>query len=598
MHATMSDAFEGCLKTGINLVQLSVDYRDDPFDGDIKLARIPYNQFLLDPRFTKRDLSDCEFILQRQLLSREVVKSLLPQRSEDIDRLGGTTRDGKFNNIADVTFVGSQRALRYDEFWRRTYKEIKQLVNRETGQIVGIEKGKINRAKDFASAFPEWELITRQKPTVELVVLVENIPMFIGEDPWGIGDYPHIPIMAFWDPEYSTNNSGLITGPTGTDDLSGFFSRDPSGDFSLKLQSLVRCSRDSQTEANKRRSKMLDILDAQISTGWQAKSGAVVNPKDLYQSGQGRVVWMKDDAQMTDAQRLQAPDVPNGLFQLSQQFDNDIVEIAGITEELLGMSEDGNLQMSGVLAKLRQGAGLTVLQDLFDNFRLSQKLLGRKLISAIQNNFREGKIQRIINETPTPEFSSGSFAKYDAVVEEAMETPTQRALAYTQLLQAREVGLPIPDDILIDFMPLQDKAKLREAMEKQRERQQVIENQQLEDQARLRELQRARVFSDVGLGVERIARAEADRGLAKERISELQQNNSAAILDRVKAIKEIEGMETDRLLRLLDFFKSLETEQVQQNLAVEQSDDELKQQDLLGALKFVTDQSAMQPGTQ
>jgi len=598
MLHTMSDAFEGCLKTGINLLQLSVDYQKDPLDGDIKLARVPHNQVLLDPRFTRRDLSDCEFILQRRLLSREAVKALLPQRSDDIDMLKGTARDGRFPNMADASFRGAKDVLRYDEFWRRTYREERQLINRETGQIVTLEKGQIQRGRDFSQAFPEWHFVTRQIPTVVLSILVEEVPLWIGEDPWGIGDFPHVPVMAFWDPEHSTNNSGNITGPVGQDDLSNFFSRQPSGDFSLKLQSLVRCSRDPQTESNKRRSKMLDILDSQVNTGWQAKSGAVVNPKDLYQSGQGRVVWMKDDAQMTDAQRLPPADIPAGLFNLSQQFDNDIVEIAGITDELLGMADDGNLQMSGVLAKLRQGAGITVLQDLFDNYRLAQKLVGNKMMAAVQANFSSGKVARIINEEPTPEFSDKSFGVYDAVVQEAMETPTQRALAYTQLLQARQIGIPIPDSVIIDFMPLQDKDALRTAMDQEAEKQQLVQQQQLEDQARLRELQRAKVFSDVGLGVERIARAEADRGLAVERVSELQENNSMAVLNRVKAVKEIESMDDARLIRLLDFFKSLEQDQTQSNLVAQRTQENKANQELAAALAYTQDASALQPGVQ
>lgn len=598
MQETLSDAFEGALKTGINLVQLSVDYSDDYLNGDIKLARVPHNQFLLDPRFTRRDLRDCEYILQRRLLSHEACKSMLPDRADDIDSLQGGKRDSSFPYLGLSNHNANRKVLRYDEMWRRKFREEWILVNRVDGSIAPIEKGNIQRAKEFAKAFPEWEAIRRHVPTVELVVFVEEIPMWAGDDPWGIDDFPHTPIMAFWDPEHTSNQRGLITGPPGNDDYGSFFSRMPHGDFSIKLQSLVRCTRDPQTEANKRRSKMLDIIDSQLNTGWQAKSGAVKNPKSLFQAGQGRVIWMDKNASMDDARRIEPPDIRTGMMAMSDMMDRDIVEIAGITDELLGMPEESSVQMSGVLASLRQGAGLTVIQDLFDHYRAAQKLFGRKLIRSIQSNFTEEKIRRIINEEPTQEFKNSEFGKYDCVVEEAMETPTQRALAYTQLLQARQLGIPIPDDIIIDFMPLQNKAELREAMAAQAQRQQVIENQALEDQARLRELQRAKVFSDLGLGVERIARSEADRGLAMERVSELQENNAMAVLHRVKAIKEIEQMDTDRLMRLLEFFKTLEDRQVERNIDSQDNQDQLVANRLQEALAFVTDQSAQQPGVQ
>jgi len=560
MPNTMSDAFESCLKTGINLLELSIDYSEDPVNGDIKLGRIPYNAFLLDPRFMKRDLSDCEFVLQRQMLSRDAVKALLPFRADDIDKISPKGADGKFSGMQQFPAGRDKMTLRYDQMWTRKFKTVKALIDRETGEMREFDMSKADRGRlDLMLAqFPNLNVIDKQVPSVELNVFVENNLLYSGDDPWGIGDFPHVPVMAFWDPEYSVNNSHYNGGQPGRDDHSIFFSSNHSGDFALKLQSLVRCSRDPQTEANKRRSKMLDIIDSQLNTGWQAKENSVVNPKDMYQSGQGKVVWMKDDAQMSDAVKIQPPGIPQGLFNLSQMMDQDIVEIAGITDELLGMQDDGNLQMSGVLAKLRQGAGLTVLQDLFDNFRLSQKLVGKKIIKMIQSNWGPEKISRITNEPVPEEFYTKGFGKYDVTVEESMETPSQRALAYAQLMQARQAGLPIPDEVLIDLMPVTDKKAIKQAMAQQSERAAEIEQEQREDQARLRELQRAKVFSDIGLGVERIARAEADRGLAAERQSEFAENHAQAALARAKAIKELEAMDTDNLLKLMTFVREQE----------------------------------------
>ncbi len=555
MPNTQSDAFEGALKTGINLLELSMDYSQDPVFGDIKLARVPYNAFLLDPRFSKRDLSDCEFVLKRRLLSRDAAKALLPFRADDIDLLQAKGADGKFMGMQQFAVGKEKSTLKYDEFWLRKFKTVKVLIDEETGDMREVDMSQFDkdRLKFIVEQVPHVRMVSKQVPTVELNVFVENQLMFSGDDPWGMGDFPHTPVMAFWDPEHTANASGFSDG--GVDE---FFSQNHSGDFSLKLQSLVRCSRDPQTEANKRRSKILDIIDSQLNTGWQAKEGAVVNPKDMYQAGQGKVVWLKDDAQMSDAQRLNAPDIPPGLFNVSQMMDQDIVEIAGITDELLGMQDDGNLQMSGVLAKLRQGAGLTVLQDLFDNYRLSQKLVGKKMIKMMQSNWGPQKIGRVTNRQMPDDFYNSSFGKYDVVVEESMETPTQRALAYTQLMQARQAGIAIPDEVLIDFMPLTDKTAIKEALEQQAQRARQVEEERLEDQARMRELQRAKVFNDIGLGVERLARAEADRGLAAERQSEFAENHAQAALARAKAVREIEEMDINNLMRLTEFIRAQE----------------------------------------
>src|SRR5690606_6386309 len=106
---------------------------------------------------------------------------------------------------------------------------------------------------------------------------------------------------------------------------------------------------------------------------------------------------------------------------------------------------------AGILSMLRQGAGLTTLQLLFDNLDRAQKLLGKIMIDLIQANFAPGKIAKILSgKEPAPQFYNKAFGRYDAVVEEGINTTTQKQMQFAQLLQLREVGVPIPDDILVE----------------------------------------------------------------------------------------------------------------------------------------------------
>jgi hypothetical protein len=70
---TISEAFEGSLVTGMNLLQVWVDYRADPVNGNIKVDNCSYNSFLLDPFFRKADLSDCNYLWKRSYLTRLLV---------------------------------------------------------------------------------------------------------------------------------------------------------------------------------------------------------------------------------------------------------------------------------------------------------------------------------------------------------------------------------------------------------------------------------------------------------------------------------------------------------------------------------------------
>jgi hypothetical protein len=549
MHMTMSEAFAGALKTGMNLVQLSMVYDDDPLSGDIALNRLAHNQYLLDPRMTKRDLSDCEYIIQRRHMSREAVKLLLPWRDEEINMIRPTGSDDKFPFIPASREWQKKDLLRFDEFWTRRSKDIEILLDMESGKMQEWD-GEREVLQRLLSMSPrdrrllglpgKLNLLKRKKKTVELNVFVERQLMYSGPNPWGMDDFPHIPIITFWDPEYAATNS------------------DQS--YALKMQGIIRSLRDSQTEINKRRSKALDIMDSSVHSGWKVRENSVVNRNDLYRSGNNSVVWVKKGAQMTDVEKIQPAEIPTTLLAMTELFDKDLMEIAGATNELLGMPENENMPISGVLAKVRQGAGLTILQDIFDNYRYSQEMLGKKLIQIMQINFHKSKVERVVKEEMHERFKDLSTTKFDIQVEESIETPAQKNLFYMQLLQARQLGINIPDSLLIESMPIQNKDKLYAALKQQEDA--AAQQAQIEAQQRqtLNELSQAKIVSDVGLGVERLARSRADVALARERIAESQQNQADAVLSRVKALVEMAQLEDDQKLKWMEFLHQREVD--------------------------------------
>ena len=67
-----------------------IDYRNDPISGDIRFHRDDWNAVIMDPFFTKKDLSDCSFIARRKFLSRTEVISSTPRqrRRHQIASLG------------------------------------------------------------------------------------------------------------------------------------------------------------------------------------------------------------------------------------------------------------------------------------------------------------------------------------------------------------------------------------------------------------------------------------------------------------------------------------------------------------------------------
>lgn len=534
-HELISEAFKGALTTGISFISPYVDYRDDAVSGDIRFHLDNWNQIILDPFFTKKDLSDCGFVARRKFLSRDDVISLHPEKEDVIKALPYGSRDDKFTYMPFARQWGMQKLLNYTEYWRAKWDMKEVLVDMETGEMKEWHGDK-SRLKLFRDTYPQLEIIKRPVRSVELGVIVEGQLIYYGKDPFGLNDYPFVPFMAIWEPSY---------------DL-----------YTWKIQSLVRIVRDPQTEINKRRSKMLDIVDSQLNSGWIAKTGAVTNTGSLYKSGQGQVVFLRPDAQMTDLQRLQAPDVPASMFQLEAEFEKDIMEIAGVNQELFGMSENDKVETAGILSKMRQAAGLVNLQDIFDGLRESMKILGGKVTKLIQNNYTPEKIKLITKKEPTPEFFSKEFAKYDIVIEEGVLTDTQRETQFMQYLALKGMGIAIPDPLIIKNSNLHDKKELEDYVAQQAEAQKQTEQAQtqmaMEQQAVVTRSLDAKAESDQALAVERLSKIQLESAVNAERLQRADEDRTGSMLNLVKAMKELDQMDLQNLQQKIEILKSLE----------------------------------------
>lgn len=530
---TVSEAFDGAITTGMNLLSVWMDYREDPINGDIKVDNSSYNSYLIDPFFKKHDLTDCNYIWTRKWLSKVQVKSLLPDRKTEIDKIQANgNRDGKFQFMPESYNYGMKDLLTYDEYWYRSYRPHKLLVDIKTGETMEWQ-GKEEDLDLFLNKFPEITTIENEIQSTKLAIVLQGRVMYHGPNPMGIDPYPFVPVLGYYDPQIPY--------------------------FPWRIQGVVRGLRDSQYLYNRRKVIELDILESQINSGWKYKANALVNPKDVFLQGQGRGLALKQEAQMSDVEQIQPPGVPPSMIELSKILGDEIQQISGVNEELLGSAQDDK---AGILSMLRQGAGLTTLQILFDQLDHSQKLLGRLFLELIQTNFSPGKIKRIIDEEPSPQFYSKAFGKYDVTVEEGTETATQRQMQFQQLIALREIGLPIPTNVLLEASTIQNKKDLVEAIDAQEKEQAEVQKMQLElsiasEKAKIADLQ-SRSEANTGLGLERASRVQENRALAVERLSESEKDRDLGTLHLVKAMKELQDMDItqiDKLLKLSQYIK-------------------------------------------
>ncbi len=540
VYETISEAFhQGACITGMNLLQVYLDFTNDPLNGDVKVDNLAYNEFMIDPYFRKPDLSDASFIWRRSYLTHSAAAALMPEDMyESVMSLQGNptgmARDGRFQYMPEAFGYAQGNRISYDEYWYRDYRRARLLYDTVTGEVVDVSTNNEEDIKRFLADFPQVKMVEKSIPTVRLAIMIQDTVFYDGENPLGIDDYPFIPVIGFY------NKS-----------MPYMYQR---------ISGVCRSLRDPQILFNRRVILSADLLESQVNSGWLFKENAPVDVKHLFQTGQGRIIPVKDEAQLADIQPIIPPQIPPSFFQLQETFDKEMYNCAGVSEENLGKIVEDNA--SGYLSALRQGAGLTAQQPIFDRLDLSQNMLGERIMQIIQANYTPGKIQRILEgEQPAQLFYNKAFGKYHCMVELGFNTESQKQMEFAQLMELRKLGVAISDTQMISKATIQGKDDLikemqvaAEGQQKMQQQQAMLQMQELQAKA---ELAHARSEADRGLAYERISRVEENHALAQKQLAESNKEDELALLNKVKILKELETIDISHLQTLIGLSNQL-----------------------------------------
>jgi len=550
-YNTISDSFEDASITGLSMLTFGIDFSQDSNNGQIYVENEKFQQILLDPAFTKLDLSDCMYAQKRKYVSKEISKMFLPSAKKDIDKLPSGRIDNKFDYMSvSKNTMKDKDIVAYDEYYRRVFKAQKILTHRFTGQQIKW-KGSKSELDDFLFQYPYFEVSSMQSPSIEYNVLIQGELMFSGDDPLGIDDYPCTPLMWVYKPQYH--------------------------DFRYKMQGMMRPQRDPQSEYNMMRSKFADIIKSQANTGWVVEEGAVKNKEDLFKTGQGQVIETYK-GKFQAIREKQSVEVPSSLINLVQLLSADMIQIPGLNEEALGVAEQGNTEISGTLAKQRTANAITIFQGAYDKLDMSQKICGQKLMKIMLNNFTPEKWEKITGK-PMPqamtEATTDDIMLYDIIVKEQLLTDSQRNLAYYQALEAKKIGVAIPDEFIIENMPIANKSRLKEMYQQQAQTQQQMQQSETQQQTIKNMAVLENLNADTG---KKKAEKLSSIGLWIERQMEAKKDLEQATLDKIKAVKELQGMDLNQIQQALEIIANLKQKESDETLVPDQIPDQTPEQ--------------------
>jgi aryl-alcohol dehydrogenase-like predicted oxidoreductase len=514
-----SQAFEDAVDTGISLLHLYPDYTLDPISGDLFTDKVSYCSFLIDSYFRKQDLTDCNGIWRRRWVTKNVAKSLLPQREKEIDKmLPSGVKDGRFPLQVELLNLNAQNLFAYDEFHYRTTREATIIIDPKSGES-SIWEPDEDEPEDMLEQIQKkqpWLIVKKKEiPTVNLTVSLNGRPVYDGPNLLGIDSYPFVPLLTYHEPEIQS--------------------------YAWRIQGVIRNLRDAQYLYNQRQVIIMDLLQSQVQNAWIYPIDVVVDPKAFRQTQNGCLIPLKAGHLPNEIQRLDPQSIPQSVMELSQRLAEDITKISGVNEELLGSATDDK---SGILSMLRQGAGLTTLQTIFDKADYSQRLYGKTRLQAIRKMFRKSKIRNILGHEADPRFWTSHALKYNVSVEEGNYSTTQRQMELQQLLHFRELGMPISDRSILNAAFITNKQEIIDEMNANSEQQSQMQKVQAEQQ---QQIEQSKVITAYAKAKSELAREKDLIASANEKISRIHTNEAKADHDLMESdlalVKEMIALE-------------------------------------------------------
>jgi hypothetical protein len=279
-----------------------------------------------------------------------------------------------------------------------------------------------------------------------------------------------------------------------------------------------------QEVLNKVTSQELHIVNTTANSGWKVKAGALVNMTVEELEEKGAQTGLVVEVTETDAiEKIQPNQVPQGLDRVSYKAEESIKTISGVSDSMQGFDRED--VAAKAIEKKRQ-AGSTNLAKPLDNLTRSDYILARNVLDLVQTFYTEERILTITHDQVTGETENFTInqvtpegtvvndltiGEYGVVVTSVPVRETLEDSQFEQAVALREMGVQIPDAVLIDASRLMNKKDIIRQLQGDQDSPEAQAQKEL--QRRAQEAEVAKVESEV-------AQKGADAQLKQAKVQE------------------------------------------------------------------------------
>jgi hypothetical protein len=370
-------------------------------------------------------------------------------------------RFGEARTAAYNTGFDQSNVLRNIRIVERQYRELdkqKHFLAPQTGDMRPIpEDFDRNKIAYFVQNYG-FQVVPKLVRRIKWVVIADNVVL---HDEWS--PYKHFTIVPYFPYFRYGHTIGLVENLMGPQEL-----------------------------LNKVSSQELHITNTTANSGYIVQAGSLSNmtPEELEQKGAQTGLVIEVNGDPTKAITKITPNaVPSGLDRISYKAEESIKTISGISDSMQGMDR-ADVAAKAIQAK--QKAGSTNLVKPLDNLVRSDYILARNVLDLVQEFYTEPRMMTITHDhatgetqtfqvnQPNPQEETGeeespyqeiindlTLGEYDVVVSSVPHRETLEDSQFEQAVSLREMGIMLPDSVMIDSSRLINKKDIIKQMAEQ-----------------------------------------------------------------------------------------------------------------------------------
>ena len=440
-----------------------IDFSDH-IQGEVRITQKDPLDIIIDPDAKEYDPTSWNEIFETKWMSIDDIEETYGQDKADrlrvIAEVGSTlgsdsieyeeerygdTYSGEYasdypNNPEEARAV---RSIRVVERQHYKLKECMFYVDPVTGDQREVPYNwKERKRKKFADDFGLY-IVTKTVKKVKWTVTADTVVLF---DDWSPYDsFTLVPYFPYW-------RRGKPFG-------------------------MVRNLLSPQEQLNKISSQELHIVNTTANSGWVVESGSLsgMTADDLEEHGAETGLVLEFNRGSTPPSKIPPNQIPTGLDRISQKAAANIKTISGISDAMLGMDSP---EVSGIAIQAKQNRGVLMIQVPLDNLRKTRHYLAEKVLNLVQRYYTEERVVQITDENDprkpktairvnqmTPEgtiINDLTLGEYEVVIGTAPSRDNFEETQFAQAIELRKVGVPIPDDLIIEYSHLAKKAEIAE----------------------------------------------------------------------------------------------------------------------------------------